>query len=389
MTTEPAWRAELKDFLRTPADLLKAGLICVDEASAIAGIGQRYQIAISPYYSALIDRDDTGRANPQCPIFRQAVPVKGENLQRDGFSDDPLEDARHLVAPRLTYRLCGRALLHVTASCSTYCRFCFRKTLLNDSVDELFSGGYAKAIQYLHNEPEINEIILTGGDPLMLGDDALATLIAELAKVPHLSRLRVHTRVPVTFPSRVTDALVTALDGDFDQRVIVTHYNHPRELTHQAIDSCKRLMTSGIMVWNQSVLLKGVNDCSNTLVTLFSNLHLAGIRNYYLHHPDKSEGTAHFWLSLEEGHALFQRAAANLSPQSRPRYVVDTLGESGKTLVEDVLGGVTGSHRVGAFPTAAPFVAHAAGKAPALDSGIRNCRPPTRMGCLSREGRSL
>lgn len=327
------WKTELSRFLRSPEDLVRAGILDTAQAARITFVGNRYITAISPYYASLIEK-----GNPQCPIYLQAVPDLEEDQITAGFVADPLEDIEHQKAPRLTQRLVGRALLHVTSSCSTYCRFCFRKSLLNELKTDLFIGDYAQAFSYLGQHPEIHEIILTGGDPFMVSDEALAGLVGALSQIESLRTLRIHTRVPVTFPVRITQQLVSALDSRFSRRVVVCHFNHPKELTAEARRACDQLKHAGIQVWNQAVLLKGVNADPGVLSKLFRALFSWGIRNYYLHHPDRSAGTAHFYLSRKEGLRIFEKLRLKLNADEVPEYVVDLLGSFGKVPVDSTLG---------------------------------------------------
>ena len=327
------WQIELSKFLRTPADLVAAGLISESLAASMQLVSRKYRIAISPYYASLIDK-----GNPHCPIFLQSVPRQTEDTPTAGFTEDPLEDARYQVAPRLTHRLRGRALLHVTASCSMYCRFCFRKALLNESAHTLFSGNYGGALTYLQQHAGIEEIILTGGDPLMLEDKQLHSLLAALTKIETIRKLRIHTRVPVTFPIRIDESCLRSLNHAFDRKVIVVHFNHPKELTEEALSACARLQRRGYSVWNQSVLLKGVNDEATTLCALFERLLASNITPYYLHHPDRAQGTAHYYLRLEEGWKVFSEVKRRMPGSRLPRYVIDVLGAEGKKNVESMIG---------------------------------------------------
>lgn len=319
------WKAELKRFIRSANDLADHGILSHEDAERLSPILNQYRLAISPYYAGLMEK-----GNIHCPIFLQSVPLETESSPSSGFSRDPLEDTRYQVAPRLTYRLKGRALLHVTPLCSMYCRFCFRKTLLNDAVEELFSGDLEEAYSFLRNNAEIEEIILTGGDPLMLGDESIAQILRRLHATPSIRRLRIHSRVPVTFPSRIDDSLCASIGLSFGRKVLVTHFNHPKELTSASIQSCRKLETAGFSIWNQSVLLRGVNDDPSTLVALLRDLVAAEIRPYYLHHPDRAEGTNQFYLSLEDGLRLYRRAQRKWPGGPWPRYVVDRLGPEGK-----------------------------------------------------------
>jgi len=308
--------------------------------SGMAGIGDvaaRYPELITPYYASLIDRDD-----PDCPIRRQCVPDVRELDEMPGYVDDPLSDKAHHPAPRITHRYPDRLLLHVTPNCAVRCRFCFRKSLTGASGG-IFDGSMDAALSYVAEASGVREVILSGGDPLMASDDELGHLVYRLSRIAHIGRLRVHTRMPVVQPSRITGRLAEVLAaprkiaGAASVRV-VTHFNHPREVTGESVAACEMLMRSGARVLNQSVLLRGVNDNPHTLAELFASLHRRGIGPYYLHHPDPARGTAHFSLDPAEGLALFDAARRLVPANSLPRYVIDVPGAPSKTPVECYLG---------------------------------------------------
>ena len=216
-----------------------------------------------------------------------------------------------------------------------YCRYCFRKTLLNEWSGELFSGGLEEALAYLGSHSEIEEVILSGGDPLMVTDPALTETMERLGGIRHLRTLRVHTRVPVTFPVRVTDELTSALASSRKPVIIVTHFNHPRELTAESLAALRRLRTVGVLL-NQSVLLEGVTDNADVLVDLCHRLFEdAAVLPYYLHHPDPATGTSHFHVTMERGLALHDELKRRLPGYLVPRYVLDVVGSPYKVAVAD------------------------------------------------------
>ena len=317
-----SWERELAKSYRSARDLAEAGLITEAEIPRYEPVLARYKFLLPRYYAGLVDAKD-----PRCPIRLQAIPHPDELASVPGYVADPLRDLAHRPAPRITHRFHGRALLHLTSACSMYCRFCFRKTLLNGLAPDLFSGALEEALAYLRAHEEIEEVILSGGDPLMLSDAALARAVESLAEVPNLARLRLHTRVPVTFPARVTDSVARTLAGSRLTPVLVAHFNHPRELTPTASEALARLRESGVILLNQSVLLRGVNDDARTLAELGRALARAGVLPYYLHHPDPAEGTSGFDVSTAEGLRIHEALRRMLSGYLVPRYVIDTVGE--------------------------------------------------------------
>jgi lysine 2,3-aminomutase len=204
-----------------------------------------------------------------------------------------------------------------------YCRFCFRKTLLNAESDAFFEGGLTESLDYLRQHTEIEEVILSGGDPLMVSDENLKWTLRQLAALPSIERVRIHSRVPVTFPERITPELVDALDTQ-KPIVLVTHFNHPKELTNSCRSAIAHIKARGLTVLNQSVLLKRVNDKVETLKQLMVGLFEMGVLPYYLHHPDQAAGTAHFQLSQTEGLTIYEELKKCLPGYLVPRYVVDT-----------------------------------------------------------------
>jgi lysine 2,3-aminomutase len=297
-------------------------------AQKLPNLDGRFRTLVPEYYLNLIDPND-----PADPIARMALPSADELKVSAQDLLDPIGDKVHLAAPRLTHRYPDRALLHVTNNCSMYCRFCFRKNLMNEVEEDLYSGDFAPALAYLQKHPEIEELILSGGDPWVLSDNKLKELLEFFAQgLPRLKRLRFHTRVPVTLPSRVTPGLIDALNvGKMPWLTfVVTHYNHPRELTPEAQAAIELLRGSGIVLLNQSVLLKGVNDSAEILRELFVGLGNWGVLPYYLHHCDRVAGAEHFRINLSQGRKIWQQLRGTLPGYLLPEYVLEVPGGGGK-----------------------------------------------------------
>lgn len=318
---ETSWQLEWARNLRSAEDLVEAGLVPPERAAGLDRVLKKFKFSLPRYYAELIDPK-----NPKCPIRLQAIPALEELIEVEGFKADPLSDLEHQPAPRITHRYQGRALFHLTPNCSLYCRYCFRKSLLNELRTDLFGGDFSEPLGYLAEHPEVEEVILSGGDPFLVTDLTLRHLISALAALPHVKRLRIHTRVPVTFPARVTDALARAIASTRLPVVLVTHFNHGKEITEAASAACSRLKQVAAMMLNQSVLLKDVNDSRETLAELSEKLFEIGILPYYLHHPDRAAGTAHFDVSRERGLQIHHDLRARLSGYLVPRYVVDEVG---------------------------------------------------------------
>ncbi len=312
--------------LRGPADLARAGLIGADEAAALAPVAARYAVALTPAVTALIDR-----ADPADPIARQFIPTPAELDAAPGERADPIGDGAHSPVPGVVHRYPDRVLLKLLHVCPVYCRFCFRRAVVGPGEDAVLPpAAVARALDYVADHPDIWEVILTGGDPLMLSPRRLGEVMTRLAGMGHVRVARLHTRVPVVDPGRVTDALVDAL-GRFGRAVYVAvHANHPRELTAAARGALARLVAGGATLVSQTVLLRGVNDDPDTLAALMRAFVEARVKPYYLHHGDLAPGTAHFRVPLAEGQALVAALRGRVSGLCQPTYVLDLPGGHGK-----------------------------------------------------------
>lgn len=314
--------------LRTGADIAMAGLADTSEIDALDAVGAEYSIAIPAGLAALIDPDD-----PEDPIARQFVPDPAELVMTDDELDDPIGDNTHSPVRGLVHRYPDRVLLMPTLSCPVYCRYCFRRDRVGRAAGAPNADDLEIAYRYIEDHPAIREVILTGGDPLSLSDTRLARLITRLGTIPHLNNIRIHTRVPVALPGRVTDGLIAALQSDVPVWMAL-HTNHARELTDDVAAACDRLARGGIPLLSQTVLLKGVNDNVEVLTDLMRRLIALKVKPYYLHHPDRARGTAKFRLTLAEGRALVTALRGNISGLCQPTYVVDIPGGHGKSMVQ-------------------------------------------------------
>ncbi|MGB0630778.1 MAG: lysine-2,3-aminomutase-like protein [Alphaproteobacteria bacterium] len=315
-------------ILRTGRQLADAGLIADSEAESADRVGDRYSVAIPAGLAALIDA-----ADPDDPIARQFVPDAAELDASEDELEDPIGDAAHSPVPGLVHRYPDRVLLMPTLSCPVYCRYCFRRDRVGRDADAPTPGDIDAAIGYIAAHEDIREVILTGGDPLSLSDTRLGDLLRRLAVIPHLNNLRIHTRVPVALPGRVTGKLVDALQVNLPVWMVL-HANHARELTGDVAQACDRLTRGGIPLLSQSVLLKGVNDDADTLTDLFRRLIALKVKPYYLHHPDRARGTARFRLTLQEGRDLVDALRGRISGLCQPTYVVDIPGGYGKVAAD-------------------------------------------------------
>ncbi len=310
--------------IRNVGDLAREGL---GADPAVAEVAARYAIAITPHVLDLIDR-----ADPADPLARQYVPDARELETTPDERADPIGDDTHSPVKGIVHRYPDRALLKPSHACAVYCRFCFRREMVGPGGEALDAEELAQALDYIRATPAIREVILTGGDPLVLSTRRLGELVRALAAIEHVDWIRIHTRIPVADPARVTDELVAALKADKAVWVAV-HVNHANEMSAEARTACAKLVDAGIPLIGQTVLLKGVNDDAATLGALFRTLVKNRIKPYYLHHGDLAPGTSHFRTTLVHGQTLMRELRATLSGLAQPVYVLDIPGGAGKVPV--------------------------------------------------------
>jgi lysine 2,3-aminomutase len=323
--------------LRSASALVEAQLIKPERLAALKSVASRYAVAITPAVVDLIDG-----ADPRDPIALQFVPDERELETHAEESADPIGDAAHSPVPGLVHRYPDRVLLKVVNACAVYCRFCFRREMVGPGRGALTGKALAAALDYIARAPKIWEVILTGGDPLVLPPRRLKDLMTRLAAIDHVKVIRLHTRIPVVAPERVTPALLRALRTG-KATYMVLHANHPRELTHEARAACARVVDAGIPMFSQSVLLRGVNDDVEMLGALMRALVECRIKPYYLHHADLAPGTAHLRTSIVEGQVLMRALRGRYSGLCQPQYVLDIPGGHGKSPIGPTYLSVDGS----------------------------------------------
>lgn len=324
--------------VRTAEDLVEAGLIEPSQRAAASDVAERYAVAISPAIAKLIDRDD-----PHDPIARQFVPDAAELTLLPEEREDPIGDKPHSPVAGIVHRYPDRVLLKAVHVCPVYCRFCFRREMVGpQGLGTLTPTELDAAIAYIAAHEEIWEVILTGGDPLVLSPRRLAELMERLKPIAHVKIVRFHTRVPVVEPERINADLIAALKASGKATYVALHANHPRELTLDARDASARLIDAGIVMISQSVLLKGVNDDADVLAALMRAFVETRIKPYYLHHPDLAPGTSHFRLSIEEGQALVASLRGRVSGLCQPTYILDIPGGHGKAVISAASIGADG-----------------------------------------------
>lgn len=318
--------ASQKNALRFPSTPVNARLIGRGRLGELAAVAARYAVAITPAMADLIDPND-----PLDPIARQFVPDLRELEQSPQESRDPIGDDAFSPVEGIVHRYPDRVLLKIVNACAVYCRFCFRREMVGPGRGGLSPAALTGALDYIRTHPQIWEVILSGGDPLVLSARRLKDVVASLAAIDHVKVIRVHTRVPAVAPESISAALVRALRARDKAAFVVLHINHPRELTKKARAACGRLIDAGIPMLSQSVLLRGVNDDAETLGALMRSLVECRIKPYYLHHADLAPGTAHLRTTIAEGQALMRALRGRYSGLCQPAYVLDIPDGHGKS----------------------------------------------------------
>ncbi len=284
---------------------------------------------LTPAVTKLIDR-----ADPADPIARQFVPDAAELVVTPEERADPIGDHAHSPVEGIVHRYPDRVLLKAVHVCPVYCRFCFRREMVGpQGLGTLDPAAMKAAFEYIRSHPEIWEVILTGGDPLILSPRRLEEIMCELAAIDHVKIVRFHTRVPVVDPQRIDAALIASLKASGKTTYVALHANHPREMTAEARAACGRLVDAGIVMISQSVLLKGVNDDAAVLADLMKAFVETRIKPYYLHHPDLAPGTSHFRLTIEEGQKIVASLRGRISGLCQPAYILDIPGGYGKAVI--------------------------------------------------------
>ena len=315
--------------LRQAAELVDHGLAPAADLAVLEQVAARYAVAVTPDIAALIDADD-----PNDPIARQFIPSAEELVTQPTENADPIGDHAHSPVPGIVHRYPDRVLFKLVHVCAVYCRFCFRREMVGPGkATALPPAAYGAALDYIRAHPEIWEVILTGGDPLMLSPRRLAEIMADIAAIDHVRIIRIHTRVPVADPARISSEMVAALRVKGATTWVALHANHARELTGKARAACDAMIDAGIPMVSQSVLLRGVNDNAEALEALMRTFVECRIKPYYLHHGDLAPGTAHLRTTIAYGQELMRALRGRVSGLCQPEYVLDIPGGHGKAPV--------------------------------------------------------
>lgn len=318
------WMWQLTHTINTLEDLEQVIHLTEEERIGIENVKQSIALRITPYYAMLMDPDD-----PNCPIRMQAVPLSHEMERSPWDMADPLHEDEDAPAPGLTHRYPDRVLFLITNQCSMYCRHCTRRRFSGQVGQSVPKQQLDEAIDYIRRTPQIRDVLLSGGDGLLVNDKQLEYIISNLRAIPHVEIIRIGTRAPVVFPQRITDNLLSML-RKYHPVWINTHFNHPAEFTPKAIEACHKIVDAGIPLGNQTVLLRGVNDCIHVMKDLMHQCVLHRVRPYYIYQCDLSEGIEHFRTTVAKGLEIMEQLRGHTSGYAVPTFVVDAPGGGGK-----------------------------------------------------------
>lgn len=321
------WKWQVRNRVETLEDLKKYVDLSGEEAEGVVKTLETLRMAITPYYFSLIDLED-----PNCPVRKQAIPTIQEIHQSKADLLDPLHEDADSPCPGLTHRYPDRVLLLITDMCSMYCRHCTRRRFAGQSDDSMPMDRIDKCIEYIARTPEVRDVLLSGGDALLVSDEFLESIIKKLRTIPHVEIIRIGTRTPVVLPQRVTPELCDILKK-YHPIWLNTHFNHPKEITPEAKQACEMLANAGVPLGNQSVLLRGVNDSVLVMKKLVHDLVMMRVRPYYIYICDLSMGLEHFRTPVSKGIEIIEGLRGHTSGYAVPTFVVDAPGGGGKTPV--------------------------------------------------------
>lgn len=319
------WRRSLADAIRDADELLTLLRLPDTLRGPARRASELFPLVVPRSYIRRMRHGD-----PDDPLLRQVLPLADEFAAAPGYHADPVDDAAARIAPGLLQKYAGRALMIAAGACAVHCRYCFRRHYpYGDEPRRL--DDWQPAFDALRSDETIQEVLLSGGDPLVLSDGRLETLLGELEAIPHLRRVRIHSRLPIVLPDRVSNDLLRLLRTSRLQTIMVVHANHPREIHGDCAEALRELVSGGVPTLNQAVLLRGVNDSVEALAGLCESLINLGVMPYYLHQLDRVQGAAHFEVREDVGRELIEQLHARLPGYAVPRYVREVPGALGKT----------------------------------------------------------
>lgn len=321
------WKWQVKNRITTLDQLKQVINLTEDEEEGIKKSLEILRMGITPYYASLMDENDS-----HCPVRKQAVPTILETHYSKTDMDDPLHEDEDSPVPGLTHRYPDRVLFLITDMCSMYCRHCTRRRFAGSKDCAMPTDRIEKAIEYIRNTPEVRDVLLSGGDALLVSDEKLEYIISKLREIPHVEIIRIGTRTPVVMPQRITKELTDML-SKYHPIWINTHFNHSKEITPESTKACAMLANAGIPLGNQSVLLRGINDCIHVMKKLVQDLLKIRVRPYYIYQCDLSKGIEHFRTPVSKGIEIIEALRGHTSGLAVPTFVVDAPGGGGKTPV--------------------------------------------------------
>ncbi|WP_425446244.1 lysine 2,3-aminomutase [Dethiothermospora halolimnae] len=321
------WKWQVRNRITDVNQLKEVINLTEEEEKEIGETLSKFRMGITPYYASLMDRDDH-----RCPIRMQAVPTIMETHKGSADMEDPLHEDTDSPVPGLTHRYPDRVLFLITDQCSMYCRHCTRRRFAGQKDGEVGMDRIERAIEYIRNTPQVRDVLLSGGDALLVSDEKLESIIKRLREIPHVEVIRIGSRAPVVVPQRITDNLVNMLKK-YHPVWLNTHFNHPKEITEESKEAIRKLADAGIPLGNQSVLLRGVNDCVHVMKKLVQDLVKIRVRPYYIYQCDLSMGIEHFRTPVAKGIEIIEGLRGHTSGYAVPTFVVDAPGGGGKTPV--------------------------------------------------------
>ena len=336
MSTEPAsqpisiysdWKAELSNCISSIDELLNQLGLKAEDLNATEQAASQFPIKVPQPFVKLMEY-----GNPKDPLLKQVLPITSELQVNSNFSTDPVGESSFNPVPGIVHKYRNRVLMIISPNCAINCRYCFRRHFPYED-NRQSKQQWLKALDYLKTKPEINEVIYSGGDPLAANDNFLSWLTGEIESIKHIKRLRIHTRLPVVIPSRIDDPLLNWLSNTRLKTTVVLHINHANEIDIALSQGVDRLKQAGILVLNQSVLLKGINDNSHQLICLSEKLFDAGIMPYYLHMLDPVQGASHFDVPEAQAVEIFNQIQSELPGFLVPKLVQERAGETSKSLI--------------------------------------------------------
>jgi lysine 2,3-aminomutase len=321
------WRWQMRNRLTTVEDFAQVVDLDARQRADLEACLGKFRVSVTPYYASLMDESD-----PHDPVRAQAMPTPAELVIHAEDLKDAVSEDFDSPTPRITHRYPDRVLFVVTEMCSMYCRHCTRRRLVGGTEDIVARAEIDNAIKYIERSPEVRDVLISGGDPLVLGDDQLEDIVARVRAIPHVEIIRIGSRMPVVCPQRITPALCAMLKK-YHPLYFNTHFNHPNEFTAESKAACDLLADAGINLGNQSVLLRGVNDCANVMKKLVQRCLQFRVKPYYYYQCDLAEGTAHFRTSVSKGIEIYESLRGHTTGMAVPTYIIDAIGGGGKTPV--------------------------------------------------------